>query len=202
MLVTAEVGTCVLEEVPVPWDMQVFQQLIPASVQICEKQLTYLSPSSSFAGQEWDKHTSPRVDTVVLGKDSLQALPPCQGLAPCKCSVSAGGVMRALNHAALCLSVSLSPCTACEPPKSKDSCLCAGLTYSGYLVDVDLVPGGCRTTLLCGSRFPRAGVSPCSQHLDSTSQCLHRVPARMLSSSPVLCRPTPASAPHLYSAGP
>ena len=30
MLVTAEVGTCVLEEVPVPWDIQVFQQLIPA----------------------------------------------------------------------------------------------------------------------------------------------------------------------------
>ena len=30
ILVTAEIGTCALEEVPVPWDIQVFQQLIPA----------------------------------------------------------------------------------------------------------------------------------------------------------------------------
>ena len=76
----------------------------------------------------------PSVDTIVLGQDSTasQAL-PCQGLAPCKCSINVDGVMMVLNHAALCLSVSLSPAFICEPPKSKDSCLCAGLIYSGYM---------------------------------------------------------------------
>lgn len=133
MLVTAEVGTCALEEVPVPWDMQVFQQLIPAQCRyVKSKSLT--SVPVQFGRARVGQEHKPRVDTAVLGQDSPagQAL-PCQGLAPCKCSVSAGGVMRALNHTALCLSVSLSPAFICEPPKSKDSCLCAGLTYSGYL---------------------------------------------------------------------
>lgn len=57
MLVTDEVGTCALEEVPVPWDMQVFQQLIPAQCR-CVKSSQLQQSRSNLAGQEWDKNTS------------------------------------------------------------------------------------------------------------------------------------------------
>ena len=108
MLVTAEVGTCALEEVPVPWDMQVFQQLIPAQCRyVKSKSLT--SVPVQFGRARVGQAHKPSVDTIVLGQDSTagQAL-PCQGLAPCKCSINVDGVMMVLNHAALCLSVSVS----------------------------------------------------------------------------------------------
>lgn len=69
MLVTAEVGTCALEEVPVPWDMQVFQQLIPAQCRYV-KSNSLTSVPVQFGRTRVGQAHKPRVDTVVLGKDS------------------------------------------------------------------------------------------------------------------------------------
>ena len=66
----------------------------------------YISPWLGLVGQ--GEH-QPRADTVVLGPHCLHINDKAQGRVYKACSVNAGGVVMALNHAALSLSGPLCP---------------------------------------------------------------------------------------------
>lgn len=113
MLVTAEVGTCALVVVPIP-PTHSFLRLLHASHR-CGK--NHWLHQLGLVGQ--GEH-QPRADTVVLGPHCLHINDKAQGRVYKACSVNAGGVVMALNHAALSLSVSLPPELVCGPLKSWD----------------------------------------------------------------------------------